>query len=302
MITGTVDDLLAAITKYLGGFRNMGSHIMVRCPFHGGGQERTPSLSIAPAKGVWYCHACHMGGYVNTLLKKLSGGLDFQFPVTEIHREAETGLEEQLLLQFTEVPPHELVGFDRSVIRKCGVLYDPHRKRVVYPIRDHNWRLKGVVGRLTEEELVKKRIGKYKKYANAEWMLDYVFHKADHLWPLHLEYQQLLLNSKPVVLVEGFKAAMWVRMAGFLAFAVMTAHMSEKQQILIERITNEVILLFDWNAAGLGGMGKAAKALFSSMGVRIAEPEEWNDERNQPDDYPLDEVRRMIEEAAHFAG
>lgn len=33
-----------------------------RCPFHGDGQERTPSLHV---NGVfWYCHGCHLGGTI----------------------------------------------------------------------------------------------------------------------------------------------------------------------------------------------------------------------------------------------
>lgn len=33
-----------------------------RCPFHGGGEERTPSLRAHG--GLWYCHACHIGGSI----------------------------------------------------------------------------------------------------------------------------------------------------------------------------------------------------------------------------------------------
>lgn len=38
---------------------------MFRCPFHGDGNERTPSLhatDLMPAR--WYCHACHQGGTI----------------------------------------------------------------------------------------------------------------------------------------------------------------------------------------------------------------------------------------------
>jgi hypothetical protein len=33
-----------------------------RCPFHAGGQERTPSFAVNPEKAVWHCHGCHRGG------------------------------------------------------------------------------------------------------------------------------------------------------------------------------------------------------------------------------------------------
>lgn len=44
--------------------RIAGKDIKIRCPFHGGGGERTPSLSIHldPNKQVWHCLACGEGG------------------------------------------------------------------------------------------------------------------------------------------------------------------------------------------------------------------------------------------------
>ena len=43
--------------------RPVSSSGKVRCPFHSGGDERTPSLHVYqdPARG-WCCHACHRGG------------------------------------------------------------------------------------------------------------------------------------------------------------------------------------------------------------------------------------------------
>jgi hypothetical protein len=34
----------------------------IRCPFHAGGQERTPSLVIYPPGKGWYCFSCQCGG------------------------------------------------------------------------------------------------------------------------------------------------------------------------------------------------------------------------------------------------
>lgn len=36
--------------------------VWARCPFHGGGTERTPSMAIDPEKDVWFCYACGFGG------------------------------------------------------------------------------------------------------------------------------------------------------------------------------------------------------------------------------------------------
>ena len=303
-----MDSILGYIQKYLGRFNRLASHITVRCPFHSGGYERTPSLAIVPQRGVWYCYGCGKGGYLNTLLKRVSGGIEFNIPVFSIPRQQESGLDSAFLEVFDPLPDTELIGFDRLEAKKAGVRYDPYRGRVVYPIRDKDWNLVGVVGRVSQEEIDAKKvgIGKYKKYALAEWGHDYVFHKSDHLWPLFLQYRQLLLRPRPVVVVEGFKAALWVRSAGFPAFAVMTAHMSEAQKRLLLRISSEVILWLDWNAAGLGGMLKAAEDLYWSTTVRVVGPPNkfgyGKKQGDQPDDIPLADVPKLVTNASRYSG
>jgi len=36
----------------------------VRCPFHSGGNERTPSLHVHENQGGWYCFGCAEGGSI----------------------------------------------------------------------------------------------------------------------------------------------------------------------------------------------------------------------------------------------
>lgn len=48
------------------------SHWM-RCPFHGGARERTPSLQIYPGDRGWFCHGCRLGGDAVTFVVELKG-------------------------------------------------------------------------------------------------------------------------------------------------------------------------------------------------------------------------------------
>jgi len=278
---------------------------MVRCPFHSDGRERTPSLSISPGEGVWYCHACGIGGYLNTLLKKVTGK-EFNLPTVDIPKEDETGVDPSFLSLFDPLPDHILPGYDRYELKKAGLRYDPYRERIIYPVRDKYWRLVGIVGRLTQEEIEAKnnRVGKYKKYAKAEWGVDYIFHKSDHLWPFHLEYRQRLLRPRPIILVEGFKAALWLRSAGLPAYAVMTASMSKSQKNLALCSATRVYLWFDWNSAGIGGMIKAAEELYWATRVFIVAPPRNFDftkkANDQPDDFSLDVVSDMIANAERY--
>lgn len=50
-----------------------GAHLWARCPFHGGGQERTPSFKV-DGGGRWYCFACSKGGDVLTFMQEMHGG------------------------------------------------------------------------------------------------------------------------------------------------------------------------------------------------------------------------------------
>ncbi len=45
-----------------------GSNLFGLCPFHG---EKTPSFSVAPEKGIYYCFGCHKGGSVINFIMEI---------------------------------------------------------------------------------------------------------------------------------------------------------------------------------------------------------------------------------------
>jgi DNA primase len=53
--------------------RKVGGRLVGRCPFH---EERTPSFSVNPAQGLFYCFGCHKGGDMITFVRETQG-LDF---------------------------------------------------------------------------------------------------------------------------------------------------------------------------------------------------------------------------------
>ena len=50
-----------------------GSNLFGLCPFH---NEKTPSFSVAPEKGIYYCFGCHKGGGVVNFIMEIEG-LDY---------------------------------------------------------------------------------------------------------------------------------------------------------------------------------------------------------------------------------
>ena len=65
-------DIIAVISAHTE-VKRSGRQWMARCPLHG---ERTPSMSVSPEKGVYYCFGCQRSGDVITFVQEIEG-LDF---------------------------------------------------------------------------------------------------------------------------------------------------------------------------------------------------------------------------------
>ena len=65
-----VDPLLELFRSRGHDLKREGSCYKTRCPFH---QDDTPSLSVEPAKGLWHCFGCGIGGDGITFLEKTLG-------------------------------------------------------------------------------------------------------------------------------------------------------------------------------------------------------------------------------------
>ena len=65
-------DIVAIIGEHTE-IKRSGRQWMARCPLHG---ERTPSLSVSPEKGVYYCFGCQRSGDAITFVQEIEG-LDF---------------------------------------------------------------------------------------------------------------------------------------------------------------------------------------------------------------------------------
>ena len=50
--------------------KRSGANLFGLCPFHG---EKTPSFSVAPDKGIYYCFGCHKGGNAINFMMEIEG-------------------------------------------------------------------------------------------------------------------------------------------------------------------------------------------------------------------------------------
>jgi len=73
-------DLVSEVTK----IRKSGRSVMAVCPFH---EEKTPSMSVDRAKGLYHCFGCGKGGDVFSFVQETQG-LDFREAVEVLARKA----------------------------------------------------------------------------------------------------------------------------------------------------------------------------------------------------------------------
>lgn len=60
-------DMVKLVGKYTT-LRKKGLHYWGLCPFH---EEKTPSFTVNPDKGVFYCFGCHKGGSIFTFIMEV---------------------------------------------------------------------------------------------------------------------------------------------------------------------------------------------------------------------------------------
>jgi len=310
MITG---QLIALLKTYLPKGKQIGEEFVSPCPFHKGGQERRPSFSLNMEQGVSFCHTCHKGWSLKTLLRELGvpqleadrvvGRFPKRVTPKSIFRDTDLfkGFEipELVLVEFDRCPLELLIkGFKKETLKYFEVGYDLERDRITYPIRNVWGTLVGIYGRLSDEE--KEILGlKYKPYQEEfqEAVPGYKIGGRQHLWNLHHLYPiAWKVGLGEVIVVEGFKQAMWVWQAGFYnVLALFGSYMTRTQQALIQRIGSNIILFLDNDGAGKEGTLRTAGILRGLQKVKICT---YPEKCNQPDDMDSQMVRSCIEGAS----
>lgn len=89
--------------------RRKGSSLMGLCPFH---QEKSPSFSVVPAKGIYHCFGCGEGGDIFAFVQK-TRGVSFFEAVKELGDQAGIRVEER-----------ELTREERQRMRARASLHD----------------------------------------------------------------------------------------------------------------------------------------------------------------------------------
>lgn len=294
-------------------------YIMIACPFHKEGQERTPSCSIRTDRPVFFCHACSTGGSLVRLLQQLGMQTDIaQTYVSSLaqdtyqpkrkgpYRTYNGGdqfrgkfiLNEELLDDYRLKPLDlEQAGFTERTLLHFEVGFDSMRYRILYPIRDLYGNLVGMSGRTIIDEDPRYKI--YKKELIDQglpetYTMDSM--KEAILWHAHIIYPVLFDTADPVIVVEGFKACMWVWQSGYHnVVALIGAYMSDAHRILLGRLKGDIILFLDNNEAGIRGTFRSIDQLLRDSKDRRIYVAQYPDDREQPDELSTHDIQHAIE-------
>lgn len=320
-----VEDLLRDLAPHaLAGAKVSTSYVMVRCPFHGDGAERTPSCCVSRVKPVFFCHGCSVGGRIAKFLRQVGAPVDIANGAAEkiSYDYSEYGEGKNSHSIFTGKNPYRgkfildddmldgwrlrpeglyRAGFKERTLRHFEVGVDNAMARVTFPLRNLYGELVGVSGRT----MVKGVEPRYKIYSakdlarfgvSPEYTTAAV--KSAVLWHAHLVFPICFRETSPIIICEGFKAAMWVWQHGYHnVVALVGAHLSKLQAELLARTASEVILFLDNNEAGHKGTHAAGKLLVSKNIVKVAT---YPDLRQQPDALQQAEIHRAVESATHY--
>ena len=284
--------------------------LMVVCPFHkgkDGGPERQGSLSFSIKNGMWFCHRCGEGGGLRSLLKQM-GVLDEE-GMELLLEKAQDKVDPRIdplwhgvttkdmhvpedTLGFFDGIPRQMIawGFHPKTIQRFEVGYDKKSLRITFPLRDYAGNLLEFSGRaLTDHP------ARYKVYGEVEyerWGLPTypTARKELIVWNYDRVYPAALHDFRGgTLVVEGFKACMWLWQLGFRrVVALLGSNMSQTQEALLARLGGKLYLFLDNDKAG------NKKYMIADRLAKHSEPYVPKYEGQQPDTLTREQVFESI--------
>jgi len=260
-----------------------GREFAVPCIFH---PDHDHHLYINLRTGLFHCFVCQASGNWEKLANIL--GVDpklVSFTPRAPQKREGVRLNDVILSLFTMECPIALLqqGFTQSVLRKHEIGFDYYRQRIVFPIRDIQGNLIGISGR----SIYPDDQPKYRFYVSEiqDILPDYKFYPHKHLYHGHH-----VRRGKPLIIVEGFKACLWLVQHGWKnTVALMGASMTDEQALLLGSLSNDFILFLDNDDAGRRATKKIYYQLLDLGRVSVV-----IGPKRQPDDYDSNELAELL--------
>ena len=342
-------DIVSVIGRYVR-LKRAGSGYTGLCPFH---NEKTPSFHVNPARQMYKCFGCGVGGNVLTFvmeyenltfpeaMEMLAQEAGIELPkqeltaqqkqqeslrqtLLEINKKAARyyfallksprgkpgydyltgrGLSDETILHFGlgyagqgggELYQYmKKEGYSDSVLKETGLFkmdergaYDKFWNRVMFPIMDANNRVIGFGGRVMGDAKP--------KYLNSPETK--IFDKSRNLFGLNYAKRGKRSN---MILCEGYMDVIALHQAGFTnAVASLGTAFTEQQANLIRRYTDEVLLTYDSDGAGIKAAMRAIPMLRrAGITGKVIHMEPYKDPEEFIKNLGAEEFEKRMEEA-----
>lgn len=342
-------DIVSVIGRYVR-LKRAGSGYTGLCPFH---NEKTPSFHVNPARQMYKCFGCGVGGNVLTFvmeyenltfpeaMEMLAQEAGIELPkqemtaqqkqqeslrqtLLEINKKAARyyfallksprgkpgydyltgrGLSDETILHFGlgyagqgggELYQYmKKEGYSDSVLKETGLFkmdergaFDKFWNRVMFPIMDANNRVIGFGGRVMGDAKP--------KYLNSPETK--IFDKSRNLFGLNYAKRGKRSN---MILCEGYMDVIALHQAGFTnAVASLGTAFTEQQANLIRRYTDEVLLTYDSDGAGIKAAMRAIPMLRrAGITGKVIHMEPYKDPDEFIKNLGAEEFEKRMEEA-----
>lgn len=279
-------------------------NVFVRCPHPDHEDHSRENCSVSLTKSLFNCFACGAKGHLVQALRWVNApdfivsavsSADSRPLIGGGYTPVERYLDDDILFAYDHAPTAWInEGFSPDLLAEHGIGYDHYLDRVTVPIRDLHNNLIAISGR----NLSDTHAGKYKVYRSelGEFQPhNYSPRVHDHLWRANL----LESPDAPLVIVEGYKAALWLVQCGLTStVAIMGSQISDAQADIVSRLCDESWLMLDMDEAGRRGQQLSAIKLYR-RGINVKCVHYARDVR-QPDDMSLAEVHESFLNLQHW--
>lgn len=310
------------------GAKSTSGYVMIRCPFHGGGQERTPSMNVSREKPLFYCHGCHESGHVSRLFrhfgtssemtqtfinqaglsaryeKRKAGKVGAKIVVGEDPYRGKYILDDEII-DIYRLAPRALLdqGFEKNTLRHFEVGFDKQNLRITFPLRNLYGDLVGISGRTIFDSDRRYKIYDRELIARPDFNVPSTYTmdsvKQSILWHAHIIRPVLFREEGAIIVTEGFKAAMWVWQAGYQnVTALIGSAVTDFHAEILATYTKTVVMFLDNNEAGRKGTFFGARKLEQKGLIPLIA--RYPDDRQQPDGLTSEETKTAIESALSF--
>lgn len=164
----------------------------------------------------------------------------------------------------------EAKGYSKKVLEQSGLVvykddkkFDRFRERVIFPIFSYSGRTLGFGGRILRND--RKNAAKYLNSTEND-----IYHKSKILYGLFQAKQRIVKNNE-CLLVEGYTDVISLHQAGIENVVASSGTALTKDQILlIKRLTPNITILYDGDAAGIRASFRGIDLILEQeMNVRV---------------------------------